>query len=67
LGENELPIIPANVHTIKNVLREFCEDQQEFKAIGLKGPDYVQKHHSLEAIGKLFSGIISEVFTGEGR
>lgn len=67
LDKNELPIIPANVHTIKDVLREFCENQQEFEAVGLKGPDYVQKHHSLEAIGELFSGIISEVLTSEGR
>lgn len=56
LEVNELPIINANVRTIKQVIKENL-DKKKLEEIGIKSYNYVKKHHSLESIGLIFDKI----------
>lgn len=56
--ENEVPVISADVLTIKNVLRDLIEKKEELYEIGKKTRQYCEKYHSLESVGKWFDDII---------
>ncbi len=58
LEPDELPIIDAMPQTVKEVLRSLAtRDRRELAALGQASQAYVQRHHSLEAIGADFSRI----------
>ena len=56
----DIPIISANPETIYEKLKHILDNKDELKEIGLKGRDYVKKHHDYidicENIIKLFEG-----------
>lgn len=57
LRTDEMPLISATPETIKGTLRKLYYDRQRLIESGIKGRAYVEQHHSLEAIGKLFDGV----------
>lgn len=58
----ECPLISASPETFKEVLRDLYYDRTSLVAASQVGRSFVEKHHSLEAIGKLFSAIQCELF-----
>lgn len=55
---DELPIVEASLFTVKNTLRTLADmDRAELAAIGEKSRAFVEKHHSLEAVGAIFAEI----------
>lgn len=61
LEPGAMPLISATPETIKETLRGLYFDRSRLTASAAKGRAYVEKHHSLEAIGKLFHGIQSSL------
>ncbi len=61
LEENELPIILSDTISIKETLRDFYYNRNDYLDKSANGPKYVAKHHSLEAIGALFSDVIQDL------
>lgn len=61
LDEKEFPIISADCISIEETLRDFYYHSDSYQDRTSSGPEYVEKHHSLEAIGALFSGIVEDL------
>ena len=61
LDEKEFPIISADCISIEETLRDFYYNSDSYQDRTSSGPEYVEKHHSLEAIGALFSGIVEDL------
>lgn len=61
LDEKEFPIISADCISIEETLRDFYYNSDSYQDRISSGPEYVEKHHSLEAIGTLFSGIVEDL------
>lgn len=57
LDPGEMPLISATPETIKNDLRRLCLNRSDLAACGRRGRAYVEKHHSLDAIGRIFNDI----------
>ena len=55
--ENEIPLIDCSTTNVKNVLRELMHDPSRLKDAALRGPEYVRRHHSTEAVGDVFGRI----------
>ncbi len=55
--EEEIPLVRADIFTIKDVLRHIEENRQELADIGRRSRTFVEKHHSLKAIGAQFDSI----------
>lgn len=53
----EIPIIQASVRDIKDVIRGLMINPELLHEAAKKGPVYVEKHHSLESVGKIFDSI----------
>jgi glycosyltransferase involved in cell wall biosynthesis len=53
----ECPIVNTNPDTIAANLRLLVRDSELRRELGRRGPAYVRKHHSLEAVGTLMDGI----------
>ena len=47
----EVPIVSATPDTIVEVLRELVRDSRRRQELGARGPVYVRRYHSLEAVG----------------
>ena len=58
IARNEIPLISADVLTIKDVLRDLIERKDELSEIGKKTRQYCEKYHSYESVGKWFDGLI---------
>ncbi len=54
---DEIPIIRADFSTLKNVLRKLYLNRVELSIAGARGPNYVEKHHSIKRISSIFSSI----------
>lgn len=55
---DELPHVEATVFTVKEALRSLAaKDRSELREIGRKSRAFVEKHHSLAAIGQVFAAI----------
>lgn len=55
---DELPIIETTMSTVKETLRELAGmDRSELAGIGRRSRAFVEKHHSLEAVGRVFARI----------
>jgi glycosyltransferase involved in cell wall biosynthesis len=58
LKPDELPLIDASIHTIKLTLRQLAErPREELQDIGKKSRVFVERHHSIEAVGRVFDRI----------
>ena len=60
IEDDEIPLISSDALHIEETLRWCCENREALRARGERGRAYVQKHHSLDAIGRDFG----EVLTG---
>lgn len=54
---DEIPLINCSPSTVKETLRKLVMNRHELHGIGLRGRAFVEKHHSLDAIGKTFDAI----------
>ncbi|MFS2013646.1 glycosyltransferase [Azospirillum sp. CT11-132] len=61
LQPGELPLIPADIFNLTNVLRTLAADRGRLRELGRLGQAYVQSHHSLQRIGKVFSEILTKI------
>lgn len=57
IGENEIPLIDCSPANVKSVLRELLHDPSKLRDAGLRGPEYVRRHHSTESVGEVFTQI----------
>jgi len=57
IQKDEIPLINADVLVLKEKILWAYENKNKLKEIGRKSREYVIKHHSLEAIGKVFKEI----------
>jgi glycosyltransferase involved in cell wall biosynthesis len=55
--ESEIPLIQCTPATVKETLRKLMDDRQMLEEAGLRGPIFVQRHHSTESVGKVFAAI----------
>ena len=62
LSPDEIPLISATPETIKETLRQLCQDRSKLNKAASRGRDYVEKHHSLTAIGQLFHDIQIQLY-----
>ncbi len=53
----EIPIINCNPLTIKQQLIDVSNNREQLKNLGIKSRQFVLKHHSLKATGKVFKKI----------
>lgn len=60
-GFDEIPIIKADVFSIKSILKEVYYDRTILDKAAEKGRGYVQRHHSIEAISFIFDKILSQL------
>lgn len=63
----ECPVINANLATLRERLIELLEDPDRRRRLGLQGRAYVEKYHSLEAIGAFDDQIYRCLWWGEGQ
>jgi len=62
LEPGELPLVDASIHTIKEKLRELTTlPRRDLHEIGRRSRAFVEKHHSLEAVGGVFDRINREL------
>jgi glycosyltransferase involved in cell wall biosynthesis len=57
LEPGELPIIRCSPQTVKETLVQLIEDRDRLVSLGERSRDFVLKHHSTEAMGKVFDRI----------
>ena len=58
LEDCELPLINSSIFTIKETLRNLSSlTRRELNDIGRRSRSFVEKHHSLDAVGLVFDGI----------
>jgi len=53
----EIPIIQSSVQDIKDVIRGLMLNPELMHEAANRGPEYVEKYHSLESVGKVFDSI----------
>jgi glycosyltransferase involved in cell wall biosynthesis len=57
-GFNEIPIIRADVHSLKQVLRRLYSDRSKLRSAGERGRKYVERHHSTASVSRVFGNIL---------
>ena len=57
IGENEIPLINCSASSVKSVLKKLLSDREILADAGRRGPAYVKRHHSIEAVGQVFNKI----------
>ena len=50
----EIPLVNCDHRTVKAEIRKLLDDRELMARLGRAGREYVVKHHSLAAIGRLF-------------
>jgi glycosyltransferase involved in cell wall biosynthesis len=58
----EAPIVSATPDTIVDELRRLVRDRALREQLGRRGPEYVRRHHSLEAVGAALAPIYRHVW-----
>lgn len=53
---DECPIVSADPDTLEDELRKLALDPARRRELGGRGPEYVRRHHSLEAVGAVLDG-----------
>ena len=61
VSDGEIPLIDTDMCEIASKIRWAYNNREELRAIGKKGREFVQKHHSIEYVGRIFSGILNEL------
>ncbi|MGI5878746.1 MAG: hypothetical protein ACOX7W_09075, partial [Christensenellales bacterium] len=61
VSRDEIPLISADILSIKNVLRDLINRKDELESIGRKTRQYCEKYHSLESVGKWFDDVIKSI------
>jgi hypothetical protein len=64
LAERGLPIVDADLTTLKQRLRELVVDPRRRIELGEAGRRFVLAHHSYEAVGAVWAAIIEHVWRG---
>lgn len=57
IDEGEIPIINCTVENVKDKIKDLIQNRESLKNIGELSQKYVRKHHSTNAIGKVFDSI----------
>ena len=57
MAPDEPPIVRCSPWDVKDTIRYWAAHQDELAALGQSSRRFVEKHHSLEAVGKVFAGI----------
>jgi glycosyltransferase involved in cell wall biosynthesis len=57
----ECPLVDAHPLRIKERIRELVESPELRAELGERGRRYVQDHHSLESVGRMFDGIFRQL------
>ncbi|WP_435641552.1 hypothetical protein [Micavibrio aeruginosavorus] len=57
MPDEKIPLIQATPLTIKKTLRTLYQDRDEIVNIGMRGRNYVLRHHSIGAIANVFGPI----------
>jgi glycosyltransferase involved in cell wall biosynthesis len=57
LSPGELPVINCTPLTVKQKLQELVSDRSALDEIGRRSRAYALKHHSMDAVGRVFDGI----------
>lgn len=58
LEPGELPVVDASIHTIKKTLQHLASlPRRELRDIGQRSRAFVEKHHSIDAVGAMFDRI----------
>lgn len=67
IEDDEIPIINCSQRNVKETLRLLMRDPGRVADAEKRGPVYVSRHHSLAAVGSVFSGINKSIglFPGE--
>jgi hypothetical protein len=58
----DAPIVSATPDTIVDDLRRLVRDRELRKELGRRGPDYVRRNHSLEAVGDRLDAVYREIW-----
>lgn len=61
ITKNEIPILNTPLLEIKNKLIWAYNNRKELKQIGIKSKQYVENHHSIQSVGKVFDKINKQV------
>jgi glycosyltransferase involved in cell wall biosynthesis len=64
LTRRKLPIVDADLTTLKVILRKLVEDPRRRQTLGEAGRRFVVEHHSYEAVGSVWEAIIEHVWSG---
>jgi glycosyltransferase involved in cell wall biosynthesis len=59
------PIVDASVEDIADRLRELVTDPERRVELGARGREYVLRHHSYEAVGRVWDAVFRHVWNGE--
>jgi hypothetical protein len=57
VGMNEIPIVRCSPFTVKEHIRELALHRDQLCDIGKRSREFVIKHHSTQAVGKVFDSI----------
>lgn len=57
INRDEIPIINCSPRTVKETIRDLALNKHKLSAIGQRSRKYVIRHHSTEAVGKVFDQI----------
>jgi glycosyltransferase involved in cell wall biosynthesis len=61
----ECPIVNTSPETIANNLRRLAADRELRRELGRRGPPYVRKYHSLEAVGAMMDRIYRRLWAND--
>jgi glycosyltransferase involved in cell wall biosynthesis len=59
--EDEIPLINTDLRDITSKIRWAYDNREEIRAIGNKGKEFVQKYHSTDHVGRVFTEILNEL------
>jgi hypothetical protein len=54
VGVDEIPIVRCSPCTVKEHIRELALNRAKLGGIGKRSREFVLKHHSMQAVGKVF-------------
>jgi glycosyltransferase involved in cell wall biosynthesis len=63
----ECPIVSADPDQLEHALRRLVLDPGLRRSLGARGPEFVRRHHSLEAVGERMDAVYRRVWFGDGR
>ncbi len=57
IDSGEIPIVKCNPSNVKSVIRSLVLDRERWAEIGARSREYAVRHHSTQAVGKIFDRI----------